>query len=106
MTSARDVPSGSPPDGISSTTSLNEIVARAPETLRVFARHGMDTCCGGTLPLDEAARRHGVALKSLMDELVSSVGVIFPAPKRGPEPRGGRGAEERALPEGTGSGEG
>jgi len=42
------------------TLTINELVARYPETLPVFNRFGLDTCCGGGVPADEAARRHGV----------------------------------------------
>lgn len=52
-----------------STTTLNELVERRPETHRVLSAHGLDTCCGGALPLEEAARRHGIALPDLLQEL-------------------------------------
>lgn len=50
-------------------TTLNEIVERRPEALEVLGRHGLDTCCGGALPLAEAARRHGVDVAALVEEL-------------------------------------
>ena len=40
--------------------SINEIVAAHPETIAVFNRFGFDTCCGGGVTVDEAARRDGV----------------------------------------------
>lgn len=52
-----------------STTTLNELVERLPATHRVLSAHGLDTCCGGALPLEEAARRHGIALPGLLEEL-------------------------------------
>jgi iron-sulfur cluster repair protein YtfE (RIC family) len=49
--------------------TLNEIMARWPETLEVLARYGLDTCCGGALPMREAAGRHGVEPADLVEEL-------------------------------------
>ena len=40
--------------------TLNEITVRHPATLAVLQDYGFDTCCGGALPLAEAARRHRV----------------------------------------------
>jgi regulator of cell morphogenesis and NO signaling len=40
--------------------SINEIVAAHPETIAVFNQFGFDTCCGGGVTVDEAARRDGV----------------------------------------------
>lgn len=42
------------------TLTINEIVALHPETISVFNRFGMDTCCGGGVTVDEAARRHKI----------------------------------------------
>jgi regulator of cell morphogenesis and NO signaling len=50
-------------------TTINELVRLHPEALPVLERYGLDACCGGPLPLGEAARRHGLAL----DELVAAV---------------------------------
>ncbi len=51
------------------TQTVNETIARNPETVRVFTRFGIDACCGGALPIAEAARRHGVALDVLLAAL-------------------------------------
>ncbi len=40
--------------------TINEIVARFPETIAVFNRFGLDTCCGGGVRVDEAVRRDGL----------------------------------------------
>ncbi len=56
-----------------SSETLNTIVARYPGTLPVLKAFGLDTCCGGALPLDVAADHHGldvtVVLRALHDEL-------------------------------------
>ena len=66
--------------GISIDTSVavNEMVARHPETMPVFNRFGLDTCCGGGAPIAEAARRDGVDLDKLvkaLGEALSAAGV-------------------------------
>jgi regulator of cell morphogenesis and NO signaling len=42
------------------TLTINQIVARFPETIPVFDRFGLDTCCGGDVRVEEAAQRDGV----------------------------------------------
>ena len=54
---------------IDTSVSVNEMVARHPETVPVFNRFGLDTCCGGGAPIAEAARRDGADL----DELVKAL---------------------------------
>jgi iron-sulfur cluster repair protein YtfE (RIC family) len=54
---------------IESHMTLNEIVAHYPQTLEVFQLFGMDTCCGGALPLAEAAAHHNRDLPTLMAAL-------------------------------------
>lgn len=56
--------------GPSPDMALNEIVRRWPETVRVFQQYGMDACCGGALPLGEAARRHGVEVGEVVAALL------------------------------------
>jgi regulator of cell morphogenesis and NO signaling len=61
--------------------SVNETIARFPETTAVFNAHGIDTCCGGSLSVEEAARRAQVDPQRLCAALDAA---IVPAP---PEPR-------------------
>lgn len=49
--------------------TINEIVARYPETIAVFNRFGMDTCCGGGVPVEEAARRDGLDVDQILAAL-------------------------------------
>lgn len=49
--------------------ALNEIVAQNPDALPILTSFGLDTCCGGALPLREAAERHGLALSELLAAL-------------------------------------
>jgi regulator of cell morphogenesis and NO signaling len=54
---------------IDADESLNTIVARLPQALPVLRRFGLDTCCGGALPLRVAAQHHGLDL----DELIAAL---------------------------------
>ena len=60
---------------IDTRSTVNEIVARYPSTLAIFNAFGIDTCCGGALPMSEAASRHGIPLNALRSALESAVGV-------------------------------
>ena len=53
--------------------TINEIVARHPETIAVFNRLGMDTCCGGGVSVEEAARRDGLDLDQILAALRDAV---------------------------------
>lgn len=54
---------------INAGMTINEIVALYPATLEVFNRHGIDSCCGGALPLAEVARKHRLDFVALLAEL-------------------------------------
>ena len=51
------------------TDSLNTIVARHPQALEVLQRFGLDTCCGGALPLRVAVEHHGLDLDQVLAAL-------------------------------------
>lgn len=55
--------------GVSPDSTLSEIAARVPETAAVFARHGLDLCCGGSKTLAVAAKAHRLDLDALLAEL-------------------------------------
>lgn len=42
------------------TLPVRRVVERYPATRAVFARFGVDACCGGGASVEEAARIHGV----------------------------------------------
>ena len=54
---------------ISDEMTVNEIVQTKPDAVAVFARYGIDTCCGGALPLSEVARRHNLDLAAVLEAL-------------------------------------
>ncbi|HEY9449741.1 MAG TPA: DUF542 domain-containing protein [Gemmatimonadaceae bacterium] len=50
-------------------STVNSIVTNHPETAAVFNRFGLDTCCGASLTVEEAAQRDGVDTRVLCTEL-------------------------------------
>ncbi len=54
-------------------TPVGEIVARHPNTSRVFDRAGVDFCCGGKRSLAEACRAKGIPLDLLVAELAAEL---------------------------------
>lgn len=56
------------------TLTVNEAVRRYPATIAIFNRYGIDTCCGGALPVAEAAAEAHVDASVLRAELVSAIG--------------------------------
>ena len=58
---------------ITPAMTVNTAVLLHPRTVAVFERHGIDTCCGGALPIEEVAKRHGLDLDALMAELGEAV---------------------------------
>ncbi len=53
--------------------TLNELVAQAPVVLPVLVRFGLDTCCGGALPLLTAAEHHKLDLPTLLTALAEAL---------------------------------
>jgi regulator of cell morphogenesis and NO signaling len=49
--------------------SINEIIAAYPETITVFNSFGFDTCCGGAMSVDDAARQDGLDLQAVVSAL-------------------------------------
>jgi regulator of cell morphogenesis and NO signaling len=45
--------------------TVNDVVRRYPATLPIFNSLGIDTCCGGALPLATVAEKHRIGLDVL-----------------------------------------
>ncbi len=69
-------------------TTLADIVTQQPEAAKVFARHGLDFCCHGQRPLDEACGERGLSAEAVMRE-VDAAGSVAEAGRW----------DERPLPE-------
>ena len=50
-------------------STVNELVARYPATIAVFNRFGIDSCCGGGVPIADAGRRDGADVDALLAAL-------------------------------------
>ena len=59
----------SEPITLTAEDTLNAIVARYPQVLPVLQRFGLDTCCGGALPLHTAVEHHGLDLSEVVAAL-------------------------------------
>jgi regulator of cell morphogenesis and NO signaling len=51
--------------------TVGELVAERPARSRVFEEFGIDYCCGGKMPLDEACARRGVAVEEIQQRLAA-----------------------------------
>jgi iron-sulfur cluster repair protein YtfE (RIC family) len=54
---------------IDPSVTVRETIANHPETKAVFARFGLDTCCGSGVPIIDAAHRDGADLDALLAAL-------------------------------------
>ncbi len=55
---------------ITVSDTINDIVAKYPAALSVLQRFGLDTCCGGALPLATAASHHILDADEVMAALL------------------------------------
>jgi len=60
--------------GIGAERMVNEVIRTHPVTVEVFNRFGIDTCCGGAAPIEEAALRDGADPGILLAALNEIVG--------------------------------
>ena len=54
------------------TITINELLRLMPESAAAIGRLGVDTCCGGSLTLTEAATSAGVPLAALLSAVLDS----------------------------------
>ena len=54
---------------ITPDSKVGEIAAQHPMATQVFARHGIDFCCGGGIPLEQACSRRGLETPRILDEI-------------------------------------
>jgi len=53
--------------------TVNECISLYPSTIGVFTKFKIDSCCGGAVSIEEAARRDGANLDALMKEINAAV---------------------------------
>jgi regulator of cell morphogenesis and NO signaling len=56
---------------LTTVTTVGDIVAHDLRSAAIFARHGIDFCCGGRRSLDDACRAKGVDPADILRELVA-----------------------------------
>ncbi|MDW8356229.1 MAG: iron-sulfur cluster repair di-iron protein [Bryobacterales bacterium] len=68
---------------MSNTTSLTlgEMAARNPAAIRVFEKYGLDYCCGGGRPFEEACRERGLLAEQIAAE-IARVATTAPGEER------------------------
>jgi len=54
---------------ITSESKVGEIAAEHPMATQVFARHGIDFCCGGGVPLEQACVQRGLDAPLILEEI-------------------------------------
>jgi regulator of cell morphogenesis and NO signaling len=54
---------------MTTTTTLADVAATSLSAVRTLERHGLDYCCGGKQPLDEACAAKGLKLESILREI-------------------------------------
>ncbi len=54
---------------ITKETPVGRVAALAPLATRVFARHGIDFCCGGGVPLSKACDKRDLSVDRVIDEI-------------------------------------
>jgi regulator of cell morphogenesis and NO signaling len=57
---------------ITEATTVAEIAAALPSSVRVFQRHGIDFCCGGQTPLGVACEEHGLSFAQISSAIEAS----------------------------------
>ncbi len=61
---------------------VGKIAAEYPLATRVFARHGIDFCCGGGKPIAEVCQANGLNTQVILDEIEDELSVVEVDPKR------------------------
>jgi regulator of cell morphogenesis and NO signaling len=54
-------------------SKIGRIAAEHPLATRVFARHGLDFCCGGGRPLREACEQRGLDARAILAEITQEI---------------------------------
>jgi regulator of cell morphogenesis and NO signaling len=57
---------------MTTTTTLADLAATSLTAVRILEHHGLDYCCGGKQPLDEACVAKGLAPEAIMNELAAA----------------------------------
>lgn len=61
-------------DMITKDMVINDVIRMYPETLAIFSRFKVDSCCGGGQSIEKTARADGVNVGALVRALNESLG--------------------------------
>ena len=61
------------------TKTIGEIARNNPASVHVFEKYGIDYCCGGKRPLEDACREKGVSPASVRDDIARAMAGITPS---------------------------
>ncbi len=61
-------------EAVTSASIVNETLRQFPATTGVFNEFGIDACCGGAVPISEAAIRDGADPDELLSALNRAIG--------------------------------
>lgn len=53
---------------------VNDAIRLYPETIGVFTNFNIDSCCGGAVSIEEAAKRDGAVLEDILKALNEAAG--------------------------------
>ncbi|MBI3665629.1 MAG: iron-sulfur cluster repair di-iron protein [Acidobacteria bacterium] len=54
---------------LTANKTVGEIAAENPSAVRIFEKHGIDYCCGGGHPLEQACREKGLSAEQVLAEV-------------------------------------
>ena len=57
------------PDKVAKDIVVNDCIKMFPKTIGVFTRFNIDSCCGGAVSIEDAAKRDGAPLKEILEAL-------------------------------------
>lgn len=58
---------------ITKEMTINEVIKRYPDTMRVFHKYNVDSCCGGAESIEKSVAAGGINLEKLIRELNEAV---------------------------------
>ena len=52
---------------------INDVVAKHPESMKIFNRHKVDSCCGGAASIKDTAAMNSADLAAVMTDLNAAI---------------------------------
>ena len=74
---------------ISAEMTVGDIARTWPETMKIFARYKVDPCCGAAHSLEFVARKHGLNLGAILEQLNDIAGPTSPVRQKDKDQRRG-----------------